>query len=200
MSTTHNTFALAGRIAEQLGEGWTAKEGYQVNGSAAFVVGPNGEDIFLRTNDHRHKGKLVMSGSFSDSNRDDMPYDLDRGPELATTLTRKDGKDIAAVAAVAIVEKILPRHRAALVAIAEQRARNNDYASTCSAALADFLAITARRGLPRKTDREHSADIGRGVGNGGSIQVYQDTVEIELRLSHADALRVAAVLREIWDR
>lgn len=200
MDETINVRVLADKIAAEMGDGWTAEDGY--HDRDALLVAPvdnvaaDGVRLHLATNGQwrqADRGKLTVRPSFPDGwVRDHLRYD-ESIPTIkvsADKAPRTIARDIARrLLPDAVTLTLALRHRAGLHDAAE-RARDGVVAEIAAAFGRRAKICQGRDGL----DRVQLGRYGDPVSGDARVMYGGGEVEVTLRLTSGHAVELAAFL------
>ncbi|WP_439377848.1 hypothetical protein [Amycolatopsis lexingtonensis] len=175
-------------IAGHLGEGWEARPGIWGNGEDAYLNGPDGEELHVRTGRAAStRGRVEIYGSIGDFKRYDEPrHEITVSPDKAAARVAGD-----------ITRRLLPGYREGLVLARKRKAEHEQAEADREHTITTLLGILpgAQR-LPHKPD---TVQFGRGKYGEGAIGgearvVHGDVIEWTAR---TNGIRSSLALAEL---
>jgi hypothetical protein len=183
-----NVRALATAVAVELGEGWSATDGWWGTGDAK-LLGPAGAVLHLMVARSR-AGRIAVSGVFDRRQHDRIRYEEEGQAGEITVAADSTPEKIASH----IQRRLLPEYLA-LLAVVTQRIAHADAVTAEKAAVVTRLARLLPGGRRRGT--EHHVDFdGNGV-RGHAVPSYPwPSVRFQVDLSVDDAMALALWLAD----
>lgn len=180
-----NVLKVAREVATELGEGWTAREGYHSNG--AFLDGPDGESLGF----YLYDGRIRIDGNYQ--GYEAVYYRFSDGdPEITVSPTKEPR-----LMARDINRRLMGRYLELLAVLRERKAKRDEQAAREAAAIERLRGV-----LPNLVNRNGGSthDFGGYGLVQGEARYYSGMVKLKVELPEEYALEVAEVIASIHKR
>lgn len=185
-------------IADELGDGWSAKEGHWPNGQDALLFGPQGEEIHVTAGGWRKQddGRFAFAADLY-KYRDYLRHE-DRLGGCKREISVSQSKTAKKIAAE-VERRLLPTYREVLERGKEAKRKSDERKSAQAVFtrnLADEVGVTP-------TGRDGHIEFGQwqaGVNGKVDVPTGDFHVDFTVRVPHTKALEFARILGEFRSR